>query len=488
MNMRELLDKARRFEETYMGYADEERPVYHLTGGIGWINDPNGFSVYKKEYHLFYQYHPFSTHWGPMYWGHAKTKDFIKWDRLPIALAPDSEVDKKGCFSGSAIELEDGRQMLMYTGVCEVRRDDAVLEDIQQQCIAIGDGINYEKMEQPVLSRFDLPAGASEVDFRDPKIWKEDDKYYTVIANRSEDGSGAIFLYESQDALHWKYNGIIDSSKNEYGKMWECPEFFELDGKRVLMVSSQEMIPIGMEFHAGYGVMAFLGEYEKSNFDFQRDSVQSVDYGIDFYAPQTLLTPGGRRIMIAWMQNWTFMNCQPAGIRLFGSMTLPRELHVVEGRLIQNPVREIELYRKDKVQYTDVGIQEETGLDGVKGRIIDLSVTVKGEDYTRFTIKVGKDEQHYASIRYKKNKNIVQIDRTRSGGRFDIVHKREFLVDESDIIKFRILMDKYSVELFVNDGKQAATFLVYSPVTADHITFESDKSVKIDVEKYSLEP
>ena len=173
----EKLQKARNFEEQYSAYVPEdERPAYHVNGAIGWINDPNGFSIYKGEYHLFFQYYPYKPIWGPMHWGHVKTRDFIRWERLPVALAPDMPYDKDGCFSGSAIELPDGRQLLMYTGVREERREDGSLKPYQTQCLAVGDGVDYEKYEgNPVLTAANLPKGGSEVDFRDPKIWKEPD-------------------------------------------------------------------------------------------------------------------------------------------------------------------------------------------------------------------------------------------------------------------------------------------------------------------------
>lgn len=487
----EVLQKARDFEEKYMCYADPERPVIHLTGGIGWINDPNGFSVYKGEYHLFFQYHPYSTQWGPMHWGHVKTKDFIRWERLPIALAPDTEADRNGCFSGGAIELPDGRQLLMYTGVYRVRRNDSVIQEIQHQCLAVGDGIDYEKYEcNPVLDKNHLPQDASIVDFRDPKIWKDGDVYYAVIGNRSADGSGAILLYRSEDAFHWNYVKVLEACHNEYGKMWECPDFFVLDGRQILMVSPQEMSPLGLEFHAGYGVVCMIGRYDKETLHFEREYVQAVDYGIDFYAPQTLETPDGRRIMIAWMQNWTTTNCQPQGLRLFGSMTLPRELTVQNGRLIQKPVRELEKYRDRKVAYENVWVNRETNLNGVKGRVIDLTVTVRpinNESYQWFKMDLGKDGTHCATICYKPNYSKIRIDRTRSGGRFDIVHVRDFLVrPQNGAIKLRVIMDRNSVELFVNDGEQAATFLLYSPVEAESISFNAQGSVMIDVEKYDL--
>ena len=117
-----VLQRARDFESKYLPYTVSELPMLHVTGGIGWINDPNGFAPYKGEYHLFFQYYPYDTKWGPMHWGHVKTRDFIKWERLPTALAPDTEYDRDGCFSGSAVELPDGRHLLMYTGVRNTRR------------------------------------------------------------------------------------------------------------------------------------------------------------------------------------------------------------------------------------------------------------------------------------------------------------------------------------------------------------------------------
>ena len=242
------LQKARDFESQYISYVpQEERPEFHVTGGIGWINDPNGFSVYKGEYHLFFQYHPYKPIWGPMYWGHVKTRDFIRWERLPAALAPDMPYDKDGCFSGSAIELPDGRQLLMYTGVREERQEDGALKPYQTQCVAIGDGVDYEKYEgNPVLTAKDLPKGGSEMDFRDPKLWREADGYYAVVGNRPADGSGSILLFRSEDAFHWEYRGRVASNHRQYGMMWECPDYFKLDGKDVLLVSPQEMSPIGL--------------------------------------------------------------------------------------------------------------------------------------------------------------------------------------------------------------------------------------------------
>ena len=201
-----ILQKARAYEAQHGGeISASERPVYHLTPWVGWMNDPNGFCWYQGQYHLFYQYYPYKTIWGPMHWGHAVSRDLLRWEYLPAAMAPDMPYDKDGCFSGSAAELPDGRQLLLYTGVCksEDLNPEGHYYDIQTQCVAVGDGVNYEKIPQnPVLTVKDLPEGYSKYDFRDPKIWQEPDGTYSAVAvARTEDKSGAVILYHSPRRL-----------------------------------------------------------------------------------------------------------------------------------------------------------------------------------------------------------------------------------------------------------------------------------------------
>lgn len=487
------LQRARDFEKKYIPYVEEELPKFHVTGGIGWINDPNGFSVYKDEYHLFYQYYPYDVKWGPMHWGHVKTKDFIKWERIPVAMAPDQDYDKDGVFSGSAVEMPDGRHLLMYTGVRNVRRRNGKLESFQTQCIAIGDGINYEKYEgNPVIRGNQIPDNGSVHDFRDPKIWMEDGIYYAVIGNRAEDGSGTILLYQSKDAVHWEFVSHLASCHNQYGKMWECPDFFSLDDKHVILTSPQEMKSLGLEFHPGNANVCLIGTYDRNIHHLMRENVQAIDYGLDFYAPQTLLAKDGRRIMIGWMQNWETSGSHLQNQRFLGQMTIPRELHIKDGRLFQNPVRELENYRTIKTAYKNVLISGESTLPGISGRYIDMTITIRpGNEsvmYKWFKINVARDGECHTSIRFKPETNLMRVDRTQSGLPCDIVHMRDFPVyPRNGQIKLRLIMDRYSLEIFVNDGEQAASFVIYTPLDAKYINFISDGSVLIDVEKYDLE-
>ena len=487
------LQQARGYEQNAMSRIHaSERPAFHITGSAGWINDPNGFSCYNGEYHLFFQYYPYKNVWGPMHWGHAKTKDFIRWEQLPAAMAPDMEYDKDGCFSGSAVQTPDGKQLLMYTGVRQVIGESGEKEDRQTQCVALGDGLNYTKVsENPVITGEKVPEGGSVRDFRDPKIWydAEEKVYYSVVGNRPADGSGAILLYRSEDGIHWDYVTTVDACRNEYGRMWECPDFFPLDGKWVLAVSPQEMKQMGHEFHVGHGTMFLAGDYDKKTHTFDRKWVQAIDYGLDYYAPQSLETPDGRRVSIAWMQNWATCHSQPEKVRWFGQMTLPRELQIRNDRVYQNPVRELENYRTNPVIHKNIPVSRETTLEGVKGRILDMTVTVRpGDDkgYRKFKMYFAKGGDCHSSVSFRPASGKVRMDRTFSGFAYDIVNNRSFLVDADKEVKIRVIMDRFSVELFFNDGAQTATMTLYTPQDCDGISFEAEGNVLMDVEKYDL--
>lgn len=195
-------------------------------------------------------------------------------------------------------------------------------------------------------------------------------------------------------------------------------DFFSLDGNQVLLTSPQEMVTVGLEFHAGHESICLIGDYEPQGKEFIRKQVQAVDYGLDFYAPQTLLTPDGRRIMIAWMQNWNTIGAKPDYCRWFGQMSVPRELSVRDGRLFQMPVRELEKYRGQLVTHRNIPVSGEVNLPGICGRLVDMTVTIRPEghdSYRWFRIHVAKDGEHDTIIRYRPDQGTLKLDRTRSG-------------------------------------------------------------------------
>ena len=482
------LERVREFErEQALKISAEERPLFHLTPLVGWMNDPNGFCYYKEQFHLFYQYHPFSRSWGPMHWGHAVSRDLLHWTYMPCALAPDTAADAGGCFSGSAVPMPDGRLLLAYTGV---QPAGTFRRETQAQCVAVGDGMDFEKsLLNPVIRHAHLPEGYSACDFRDPRIWlAEDGGYRMVVANRHEEKQGTILYFSSKNGLEWVFLGEIDASCSEYGRMWECPDFFPLDGKQVLLVSPQEM-HAREEFHAGYGTVALLGSFDEKDCRFVRESVQPVDHGLTFYAPQTVLAPDGRRIMIGWMDNWETCKEAPRRHPWYAQMSMPREVFIRNGRLMQRPVREIESMWQSTVVHDHTKIFEETELPGVRGRLLDLSVTLypEGSACRRFTLRVARDAAHYVQIRCDLARGELVFDRSHGGSHRDIAHTRHVKAEVQDgKLTLRLLMDKESVELFINGGERVVTSLIPTPLDADGITFEADAPVSVSVEAHAL--
>ncbi len=493
--MSQVLRDARRYEEEKEKLIKaEDRPAFHLSARVGWMNDPNGFSCYDGQYHMFYQYHPYDSHWGPMHWGHAVSEDLIHWSYLPAAMAPDRPYDRDGCYSGSAITLEDGRQMLMYTGRTLIIDEDGVEQEVQTQNLAFGDGDNYVKYARnPVITGKDLPEGGNPYAFRDPMVWTEEDgTFRAVLANQDVHHGGQILLYRSEDGVHWSFVKPLIKDDHKLGQMWECPGFFELGGKYVLLASAQDMLPSGLEYHNGNGTFCMIGSYNRETCDFKPERDHAIDYGIDFYAPQTILTPDGRRVMIGWMQNWDTCNLHTKSTPWFGQMSIPRELSVVNGRLYQRPVRELEALRTEPVRYRDVLVEDgEVTLADVSGRLIDLELEVEPvegkEIYRKFAMRFAQNETFHTGVSFRPYESTVKIDRKFSGSRRAIIHQRRAEVShDSGRLKLRLILDRFSAEIFVNDGEKVLTATIYTDAAADGISFVCSGAAKINVTKYTL--
>ena len=488
------LERARIYEEEFsVNIPSEERPLFHLPARIGWMNDPNGFSYYQGRYHLFYQYYPYEPKWGPMHWAHAVSDDLLMWEHLPCALAPDQPYDDFGCFSGSGLELADGTHMLMYTGVSNTgRKPDGTHSDRQVQCLAFGDGHNYTKYDaNPVIADDLLPEGLTIEHFRDPKIWQEaDGSFACVVGACSESGDGKILKYTSADGLKWEFACIYASNDDRFGTMWECPDTFELDGKQVLLVSPQDMLAQGDEFASGNGTLALIGHVDKTTGSFVEESCHAIDYGIDFYATQTTCAPDGRRIMVAWMQNWDTIS-MANNVSWFGQVAIPRELSVKDDRLLQQPVRELEALRSNHVHYERVRVEGERVFRGVRGRAVDLSVRVHpvedAAEYREFAIWFAQDERFHSSIRFKPANSELKLNRKHSGLRRDVVHHRKCtVIDYENELKLRIILDRFSVEIFVGEGEQTLAMCIPTDLSADGICFFADGEALIDIDKYDL--
>ncbi|MFC0216737.1 glycoside hydrolase family 32 protein [Paenibacillus chartarius] len=437
---------------------DGYRLRYHLMPPAGWMNDPNGLIVYKGEYHVFYQHNPYEPRHGPMYWGHAKSKDLMRWEHLPIALAPSEEYDSGdcrgyGCWSGSAVD-DQGRLTLIYTGHVDGRTPEEV------QCVASSsDGVTFEKSaHNPVVA---APPETGGFGFRDPKVWRHEGQWYMVVGY-GKDGLGKALLYASPDLRQWTYAGVAAESDGTMGNMWECPDLFALGGggEHVLIFSPMNMGDTKTMYLSG------RFNYETGKLDVRYR--ERLEYGYDFYAPQTFEDERGRRILIGWMNIWgARMPEQERG--WMGTFTLPRELTLAaDGTLRMNPVEEAKSLRGAHHAFgmMTMGADTVVPLTGAYGDALEIMAIFRiADSATRsefgLQLRCSEDGGQFTEVSYCWPEGKLRMDRSRSGAGELGCSELELAPLPGGRIVIHLYLDRSSVELFANHGMKTVTNRIY---------------------------
>ena len=340
----------------------------HYRPKKGWINDPNGLVYFGGYYHVFYQHAPdFETPWHqPMHWGHARTRDFLHWEELPVALFPDGAYDNGGCWSGTAIE-KDGVLYLLYASV---RTPEGTNDKIQTVSVATSrDGIHFEKYQgNPVIATYPEDGGP---DFRDPAVCRIGEDFYCVMATGNPaTKTGRLLLYRSRDLLSWDYVGIMAEWEN--CRYTECPSFLSA-GDRFLLTAS--VCPLDARHH--FSVM--FGAFENEKFHIEQSA--EVDKGPDQYAGQVFQDHKGRNLLISWIPGWSYVGHAASDV---GCMSVPREIRCEGGVITAYPIKEMQhlLTEEDSaVRRTDTGfVIERAGRAPVvyEGEIDDLKILRDG--------------------------------------------------------------------------------------------------------------
>lgn len=345
-----------------------KRDTIHLRAPKGWINDPNGFIYYKEYYHLFYQHFPYATRWATMHWGHAISKDLVHWEHLDVALFPTKYEDQNGCFSGSAIE-QDGRMHLFYTGVHydKVNPEDThmCLDDAfasAQLTITSEDGFHFDNFngKQVIIPAIEDAKIGHRTHTRDPKVWRGKDAWYLVLGSSTEDKKGELLLYKSKDLSDWEFVNNT-STKQPLGWMWECPDYFTVDGSEVLIVSPMG-VPVEGTKEKNHSVCMPVHFEEATGMMQLSDRYQYLDYGLDLYAPQSTLDAQGRRVLVAWLRM-----PQPVEGSWIGMFCIPRVVEVKDGHIYFRPHPNVEqMYMRqitDIVQADPAGYRVSMDLD-----------------------------------------------------------------------------------------------------------------------------
>ncbi|XP_045763107.1 sucrose-6-phosphate hydrolase-like [Maniola jurtina] len=429
-------------------------PRYHAAPPYGWMNDPNGLTFFKNNYHLFYQFNPDSALVpGTAHWGHMKSTNLVHWQHLPIAMYPNNTYDRSGVFSGSAL-IEDGKMYLYYTA--HINHPGETPDHEESQALAISeDGVNVVKYENnPII----LGAGR-QPDIRDPKIWKHGDTYYLVLGNKfikNDTELGRVLLYSSKDKYNWEEDSIVAASDGPLGYMWECPDFFQIGGYFVLLFSPQGVKPEGDKFLNLYQCGYIVGSFDYVTRKFvPKTEFRELDHGHDFYATQSILDNKKRRLVLAWNDMWE-TNYAEQNDGFTGQMTLPRILTLTKDlRLLQRPVPEIREARDNVICTgrasggTSVTLADKAGEVNIRASpSSDLELSIEGKNRS-------------VLIYYDATNGQISLDRGGDDGLRRTEWKPKY------ILKMTIFIDASSVEVFCGDGEvtMSSRFFIDGPLS-----------------------
>lgn len=425
---------------------------YHLMPKVGWLNDPNGLCYFKGEYHVFYQYSPLDTEGGLKFWGHYKSKDFLEWEDLGIALYPDEKFDRDGVYSGSAI-VEGEDLYIFYTGnVKEEGNHDYTLTGREQNvvCTKTKDGINFEE-KKIVLTNKDFPENFT-LHVRDPKVWKEENNYYMVLGVRDKNNKGYVVLYKSKDLCSWKFHSIPAGGEEDLGYMWECPDFFSIGEKDVLIISPQGIDADEYLYNNIYQSGYMLGKFSVDKKKFNFEKFIELDRGFDFYAPQTFKDNKGRRILIGWMGLPDIVEYSNPTIEngWQHALTIPRELSIENNKLMQKPIDEMKMLRKNHISF-NIDVNGESMLKGINEEVFELMLNVK-ELYSDFQLTLRGD----CNLLYYSKLKTFELSLGKSG-----FGRKSRKVELEQLKSIHIFSDTSSLEIFLNSGEEVFTTRFY---------------------------
>jgi beta-fructofuranosidase len=356
--------------------ADPLRPQFHLLPAKNWMNDPNGPIYWQGRYHMFFQHNPGAAVWGDMHWAHAVSDDMIHWRHLPTALAPTPGWDDAdGCFTGSAVD-DHGTATILYTAVKRASFERATLRDghnnfREVQCLATSTDPQlrtWEKFKQPVI---EPPNDPKITGFRDPFLWRHGKVWLLGVASGHAQQGGCVLLYRSKDLRSWEYLHELASGQwteeeltnpVDSGEMWECPDFFSLGKKHVLLYST-----------AGQ-VIWESGELDPKELKFHSEKRGILDHGA-YYAQKTQLDASGNRILWGWIPEKR-PDSELVAAGWAGCMALPRSLSLSnDGELEMDIAPEAQSLREKQYSLSpenkarDSGIFEHIAIDDLRAEL-----------------------------------------------------------------------------------------------------------------------
>ncbi len=448
--MPELFTVAEMQQQREALAGDWQRPSWHFLPPSCWMNDPNGVIQWDGRFHLFYQHYPFKAVHRDMHWGHALSEDLIHWRDLPVALAPvPGSYDEAGVFSGCAVD-KDGVPTIVYTATSGPG------SRVQVQALATGSGAELVDWERhpanPVLAGVPAISGQQR-DFRDPFVWRDGEVWHMLLGCRIEGKGGMVLLYRSPDLVSWEYVGpLLTGERERHGSMWECPNFFRLGDKWVLVISAIQ--------DGGPGLVYWMcGDFDGRRFHPETEGV--LDYGY-YYAPLSLQDDRGRRLMWGWLREGRAISEQVRA-NWSGVQAIPRVLGLdSRQRLVMEPVPELAGGRGAHTQLAAQDIDGEVTL-GCGSLALELRASFAPQGRAGLKLAQAPDGSYGAEVSWDAATQELTVTR-RDGNLFNDSEPVSALHElaAGEALELVLLLDGSVLEIIAN-GRSSISSRIYPP-------------------------
>lgn len=446
--------------------SDPARPGFHFRPPAGWMNDPNGTIWHGGRCHLFYQHNPYGDRWGNIHWGHAVSRDLVRWQHLPVALAPSRELGEDHCFTGSAWRPEDGDPMLFYTSVS----DEPDARPNEQWAVQCDDELrSFRKSDaNPVLELATHGGPAFRDDWRDPFVFGEDGRIFLLLgAVRDEDGAPTVALYEAADPelLRWRYRGLLHRAAPSEAAFFECPNLLRVGEGHLLAYSAHRPVEyLAGRFDPDAGPEGLFGVSERGR----------LDHAADFYATGRIAGgPGAAPVVVGWVRGWS------PGRGWNGALSLPRILSRGPGGFLrQTPVPALATLREGTgAELRDRPLDATTRVDGVEGPCLEVRASLVPGDASACGLRLVRcsDGEPVATVRWRAGRDAgegrlevegrswgleLAPDRPPRGGIGDArpcVTRFPAPLPDDGRLELRLFWDRSLLELFARDGRDVCT-------------------------------
>lgn len=472
-------------------YNEPHRSQYHYSIKDGWGNDLNGLVYYKGTYHMFHQFYD-DTNWGPMHWAHLTSKDLMTWEEQPIALYPDANgtmfsgcivVDDKN--TSGLFESPEGGLVALITVNGEGQRLKVAYSNDEGKTWNKVDDIAVDWSEDPLNNR----------DFRDPKVFRWEDKWFMVIAG------GPLRIYSSDNLKDW----TVESTYADLHT--ECPDLYPLqadDGSLKWVLSRGGRYYKVGNFTPVDGKWTFVPDAEYQNRDemmnFGKDSYAAMTYYIQsFGSSENPTIP--ELIEENWMNTWDY--CRIVGTTLAqefnGTYNLNLKLGLVKDgdayRLTQTPIDAYTSLRNidQALHFENVEVSETNNLlDGFESDSYEIVSTFRPREGTKkvgFDVRVGDGE--LTRIVYDLETEVLSIDRSQSGvilnSSFAEINQQAVKKNADGSIDLHIFVDRASVEVFAKGNTVAGANQIFpAPDSLAAKVFVEGERTNADIAIYPM--